>query len=189
MDKNEKETKVKRFLPKEKVVIACVVLIVISMFLIKQKNPTQNIATKDNIPKESVVTEEPVVPEKVASTEKSNMPEKPVPQKNTFSEKLPQLIELGSESCIPCKMMQPILAELRAEYEGQLEVKVFDVYENPNVAEKYNMRSIPTQIFLDREGKEISRNVGFMPKDDILARWKSLGFELKKNPGTEMKDK
>jgi len=98
-------------------------------------------------------------------------------------------VEIGSVNCIPCKMMQPILAELTAEYEGQMTVKFIDVYENSSVAEKYKIRGIPTQIFFDAEGKEISRNVGFIPKDEILARWKSLGYEFKKNPSSEKQDK
>ncbi len=68
-------------------------------------------------------------------------------------------------------------------------IRFIDVYENPSLTEKYNVRGIPTQIFIDAEGKEIARNTGFMAKDDILARWDSLGYEFKKNTLPERQDK
>ena len=177
MDKSKKDVKVERPFPKEKIVIAVVVLAVMLMFIVKQKKTPRDISMTHNPTEESAYTENAVPSEESASTE------------NTVPRKLPQLIDLGSETCIPCKMMQPILAELTAEYEGQMTVKFIDVYENSSVAEKYKIRGIPTQIFFDAEGKEISRNVGFIPKDEILARWKSLGYEFKKNPSSEKQDK
>ncbi|MGQ9621522.1 MAG: thioredoxin family protein, partial [Bacteroidales bacterium] len=101
-----------------------------------------------------------------------------LPVENIMSEKLPHLLELGSSSCVPCLMMRPILAELTTEYKGQMVVKFIDVYENPDIARKYNIRGIPTQIFLNSEGKEISRHIGFISKDEILEQWKRLGFSF-----------
>jgi thioredoxin 1 len=91
---------------------------------------------------------------------------------------LPRLVEVGADQCIPCKMMQPILAELRREYEGKLRVEFVDVWKDPSEADKYNVRVIPTQIIFDGTGKEVFRHTGFFPKDEILAKLKELGFEL-----------
>ncbi|MFH0795586.1 MAG: thioredoxin family protein [Candidatus Omnitrophota bacterium] len=103
--------------------------------------------------------------------------------------KLPRLVDLGAGKCIPCKMMAPILAELKNEYAGALDVEVIDIYEDQSAARKYKIRLIPTQIFLDREGKEIYRHEGFMSKEDILEQWKKSGFDLVKNKKSEQKNR
>jgi len=96
------------------------------------------------------------------------------------SEGLPRLVDLGAGKCIPCKMMAPILEELKNEYAGSLIVDVLDIEKNPLFAEEYNVQVIPTQIFFDASGTERFRHEGFMSKEDILAKWKELGVELTK---------
>ena len=90
---------------------------------------------------------------------------------------LPRLVELGG-TCVLCKMMQPILDELSQEYAGKLQVDVFDVLENPHIGTEYGVQILPTQIFFDASGKEIFRHEGFLPKEDILAKWRELGVDL-----------
>ena len=102
------------------------------------------------------------------------------PQTNTKS--LPRLVDLGAGKCIPCKLMAPILKELKTEYAGILQVDVFDVSKDPDVARKYGIRLIPTQIFYDSSGKELFRHEGFISKEDILAKWKQLGVDLTQKP-------
>ena len=92
---------------------------------------------------------------------------------------IPKLVDLGRTFCIPCKKMAPILAELKREYAGRLDVEFIDVGENPDAARKYGIRLIPTQLFLDASGKELFRHEGFMSRDDILAQWRKLGVDLK----------
>ena len=98
---------------------------------------------------------------------------------------LPRLIDLGADKCIPCKMMAPILEELKKEYTGRLEVEFVDVWKNSAEAERYGIKLIPTQIFFDASGKERFRHEGFMSKEDILAKWKELGIELEKGTNNE----
>ena len=98
---------------------------------------------------------------------------------------LPRLVDLGASQCIPCKMMAPILKELRGEYAGQLQVDFYDVREMPGISEQYGIRIIPTQIFYDGTGKELWRHEGFMSKEDILAKWKELGVDLSAPATTE----
>lgn len=94
---------------------------------------------------------------------------------------LPKLVDLGAKSCVPCKMMAPILEQLTAEYEGVLDVEFIDVWkpQNRDRAMAYGIESIPTQIFFNAEGKELWRHVGFISKPDILKKWKELGYDLK----------
>ena len=91
---------------------------------------------------------------------------------------LPRLVDLGATKCIPCKMMAPILEELKKDLAGKLEVEFIDVWEKPDDAKKYGVLSIPTQIFFDATGKELFRHEGFFAREDILAQWKELGFSL-----------
>jgi thioredoxin 1 len=104
-------------------------------------------------------------------------PTTPVPPEP--SGPIAKLIDLGAGKCIPCKMMAPILEELSKEYKGKLEVVVIDVWENREAAEAYGIQSIPTQIFYDAAGRELSRHVGFFSKADILARFRQHGIALK----------
>jgi len=83
------------------------------------------------------------------------------------------MIDLGATECVPCKMMAPILEELKKEYDGRADIIFIDVWKAPEQARKFGIRAIPTQIFFDAEGKEFYRHTGFMDKKrivDILAR-------------------
>ncbi len=91
---------------------------------------------------------------------------------------LPRLVDLGADKCIPCKMMAPILDELKKEYAGKLDVQFIDVWKNPDAGKEYGVEVIPTQIFYDSSGKELFRHQGFFSKEDILAKWKGFGVDL-----------
>jgi len=91
---------------------------------------------------------------------------------------LPRLVDLGAGKCIPCKMMAPILEELKSQYQGKLNVVFIDVWEKPDEAKKYKINIIPTQIFYDASGKELYRHEGFFSKEDILNKWKELRVNL-----------
>ena len=99
-------------------------------------------------------------------------------QKIKAAKQLPRLVDLGADKCIPCKMMAPILEELKQEYAHRMQVEFIDVWKNPNAGEKYGIRIIPTQIFFDASGKELFRHEGFFSKEDILSKWKQLGVNV-----------
>jgi thioredoxin 1 len=92
--------------------------------------------------------------------------------------RVPRLVDLGADKCIPCKAMAPILQQLRADYAGRLEVTFVDVWKSPEQAEPFGVRMIPTQIFFAADGRELSRHQGFMSREEILEQWKALGVEL-----------
>ena len=98
---------------------------------------------------------------------------------------LPRLLDLGADKCIPCKMMAPILEELRREYEGRFNVVFIDVWKDPSAGREYGVRIIPTQIFFDAAGKELFRHEGFFSKEDILGKWKEFGVNLEKGTNNE----
>ena len=78
-------------------------------------------------------------------------------------------IELGSVNCIPCRQMQPVMKSIEAKYSPRVKVIFYDVWtkEQSKYAQLYNIRVIPTQVFLDGSGKEIYRHQGFFPQKDL----------------------
>jgi len=92
-----------------------------------------------------------------------------------FSKHIVTFLELGADKCIPCKAMQPIMKEVAAEFAGQVQVVFYDVWKNPEPGRKYNIQLIPTQVFIDKTGREIFRHVGLFPKDELVAFLKKQG--------------
>lgn len=88
--------------------------------------------------------------------------------KNTSKAKV-TFIELGSVNCISCKMMQPVMKNIEKRYGDQVKVIFYDVWtkEQRPFAEKYGIKLIPTQVFLDEKGKEFHRHEGFYPEAEI----------------------
>jgi len=89
---------------------------------------------------------------------------------------LPKLWDFSATWCPPCKEQKPIIHALQEEYAGKLEIVIIDVDENSEMSGKFGIKAIPTQVFLDAEGTELSRNTGLMSREDILARFKTHGF-------------
>lgn len=158
---------------KSKVLIIVVLIIaVIGVVIAKKKNQTEAKPEKTGAVAETVAP--------VNNTETEAAPS---------AEKIPLLIDLGAGKCIPCKMMEPILEELREEYAGKLKVKFIDVWQNKSEGVKYNIRMIPTQIFMSPDGSELFRHEGFYSKDDILGKWKELGFSFDVQPVEKEEEK
>jgi thioredoxin 1 len=88
-------------------------------------------------------------------------------------------VEIGSVNCIPCKAMQPIMKEVEEEYKGQVKIIFHDVWTKKGKADamKYNIRVIPTQVFLDKAGKEYFRHEGYYPKADVVRVIKLRGVK------------
>jgi thioredoxin 1 len=94
-----------------------------------------------------------------------------------FSKFRVTFLELGADRCIPCRKMQPIMKEIAAAFPDRVQVVFYDVWKDPAPAERYGVQLIPTQVFLDREGKEIARHVGLFPKEEILELLKKHGIQ------------
>jgi len=109
------------------------------------------------------------------------VPDKSQSPRHGAAQALPKLVDLGAGKCIPCKMMAPILEDLEKSHADKFEVQFIDVWQNPDLGRKYGIRVIPTQIFFAPDGKELFRHEGFFGKDDILAKWKELGFTFNGN--------
>ena len=92
------------------------------------------------------------------------------------------LIDLGAKTCIPCKMMAPILTKLEKTYDGRADIVFIDVKEHRDQAQRFKIRAIPTQIFFNEKGEEVYRHVGFLKEDFIVKKLMKMGVEA---PGLE----
>lgn len=87
----------------------------------------------------------------------------------------PVLVDFGSNTCMPCRQLKPIIQEIKREYAGKVEVLVMDVYKYQERSREYRIQVIPTLVFFDSNAKEIYRQQGFMPKAEILEQLKKVG--------------
>ncbi|MBW2353388.1 MAG: thioredoxin fold domain-containing protein [Deltaproteobacteria bacterium] len=85
------------------------------------------------------------------------------------------MVDLGANQCIPCKMMAPIIEKLEKNYRGKAAIVFIDVWKDKEPAKRFGIRAIPTQIFFDKEGKEVYRHTGFMGEADIVGQLKKMG--------------
>jgi thioredoxin 1 len=99
---------------------------------------------------------------------------------------LPQMVDLGAGKCIPCKAMAPILQALRHDFQDQFQVTFIDVWMDQAAGEAYNIRIIPTQIFFDEQGNELFRHEGFYSRQQILGKWRELGYEFQPAAAAEI---
>ncbi|MGM0665325.1 MAG: thioredoxin domain-containing protein [Thermodesulfobacteriota bacterium] len=87
----------------------------------------------------------------------------------------PVLVDFGSNSCLPCRKLRPILDEIKKEKGGQVEVLVIDVNKHQGLSREYKVRVIPTLVFFDAGGKEVFRTQGFMSKAALLEHLAKVG--------------
>ena len=87
----------------------------------------------------------------------------------------PMLVDFGSNSCMPCRQIRPILKEISQEYTGKATVLVIDVYKFKELAGEYRVQVIPTLIFFDKSGKEVYRHMGAWDKASIVGKLKEAG--------------
>ncbi|MGE5253845.1 MAG: thioredoxin domain-containing protein [Planctomycetaceae bacterium] len=87
----------------------------------------------------------------------------------------PLLVDFGSNSCLPCRQLRPILKEIEKEYVGKASILVIDVYQYQDLAREHRVQLIPTLIFFNKEGKEAFRHVGAWDKESIVNKLKEMG--------------
>lgn len=113
--------------------------------------------------------------EKSAKSVESKAPTKKV----AVSKPQVTFVEIGSVNCIPCRAMQPIMNAVEQEYKGQVKIVFHDVWtpKGKEDAMKYNIRVIPTQVFLDKDGNEYFRHEGYFPKEGVVEVLKKGGVK------------
>ena len=87
------------------------------------------------------------------------------------------MVDLGAKKCIPCKMMAPIMKKMEKLYKGKAVIAFIDVWENREQVQRFKIRGIPTQIFFNKEGREVYRHLGFISEKDIKSQLVKMGVE------------
>lgn len=87
------------------------------------------------------------------------------------------LVDFGSQGCIPCDKLAPILETMKKKYDGKANVFFVSVREEPILASRYGIQAIPVQVFFDASGKEVFRHTGFWPQDELEKKLAELGVK------------
>jgi len=88
---------------------------------------------------------------------------------------MPTMVDLGANECVPCKMMVPVMEKVEKKYKGKAAIIFIDVWKDKEPAKRFGIRAIPTQIFFNKDGKEVHRHEGFMSEADIDRVFKQMG--------------
>lgn len=116
-------------------------------------------------------------PPSASAPQHSSIENNAPPTKEEPTEKVYTLMDLGSRGCVPCDNLQPVLASLRTNYDGKINVLFYDVNrttEGAKLAQQYNLEYLPTLIFLDENGKEVKRIIGFRTEEQIEQIFREL---------------
>jgi thioredoxin 1 len=86
------------------------------------------------------------------------------------------MLEIGSVGCIPCDKMKVVMDKLRTDYKDKLEVIFIDVRNDKENMRRFGVTMIPTQVFLDKDGKEFHRHIGYYAFEEIAPVLKKQGI-------------
>jgi thiol-disulfide isomerase/thioredoxin len=89
----------------------------------------------------------------------------------------PSVVDFGAVGCRPCDRLAPILKTLGKKYRGRANVLFVHIREQPILAARYGIECIPTQVFFDAAGKEVSRHLGYFPQDEIEMKLSQMGVK------------
>jgi thioredoxin 1 len=83
-----------------------------------------------------------------------------------FAGDLPAIVDFYADWCGPCRMLAPVMANISDEYKGKIRVYKVDTEASPKLAGLFDVRSIPSILFIPKDGKP-SMAAGALPKEDI----------------------
>ncbi|MCH3998365.1 MAG: thioredoxin [Lachnospiraceae bacterium] len=93
--------------------------------------------------------------------------------KEVLKSDIPVMVDFFAEWCGPCKMMGPVVEELEEEYKGKIKIGQLNVDDNPEIAERYSVMSIPNFIFF-KNGQPVAQSIGGVPKATLEEKIKEV---------------
>jgi len=87
----------------------------------------------------------------------------------------PTMVQFSASGCAPCEMMKPIVKKLKKKYANTINFISIPVMEHQMLANRFNVRAVPVQVFFDKEGKKVHQHMGFMAEADIVNQFKKMG--------------
>ena len=138
--------------------------------LAQKRNQTMNSFVEGLYAHASIVRNEKWIKKQIKSAVEN-------PLDSALASGKPTIVDFGASTCVPCKMMKPIVEELQDEYRGRANILLIEIYDYRKLAAQYGVRAIPTQIFFDAEGKETWRHEGFLSKEEIVKQLDELGVQ------------
>jgi len=118
-------------------------------------------------------------PEPAKKVESKAQKPKPEPEKVAEKpKKLPKMWDFGSTTCLPCKTMKEVLDPMMADYKGKVDIRIINVYEETELTKQVRIVTIPTQVFIDADGKELFRHIGVYPRDSIETFFEKFSFPV-----------
>lgn len=92
---------------------------------------------------------------------------------------VPTMIQFTNPSrCPPCRMMEPVIKKITSQYSGKFRIKIINPDDHIELARKFGITAIPTQIFCDGSEKELSRHVGYATEEEIISQWSGIGYKF-----------
>jgi len=85
---------------------------------------------------------------------------------------IPVVVDFWAEWCMPCKMIAPVLEQISQDYAGKLKVAKVNVDDNGEIAQQFNIVSIPT-LLLFKDGEVVGQQVGAVPRETIEGMFKA----------------
>ncbi len=88
----------------------------------------------------------------------------------------PAVLEFGAKTCLPCIQMQKVIADLTASHGEQVDFRMIYVDEQRHLFPRFRITLIPTQVFVDAQGREVERHIGPLTREELLAKLRQLNF-------------
>lgn len=94
-------------------------------------------------------------------------------EKEVLQSDVPTLVDFSAVWCGPCQMMGPVMEKLAAEYQGKAKVAKIDIDQDPSLAEKYKIMSVPSFLFF-KDGKVADTVTGVVPAETLAKKLEQL---------------
>ena len=149
-----------------------VILAIAAVVIAKQRAENQRNATPAASPQQALLSAG-----EAASGEAVERPLTGSALSEALGNGRPTMADFGKGWCQPCKAMVPVLDQAAKDYRGKANIVFVELDEYADLGRKYRIAAMPTQIFFNAKGEEVSRHMGYMGTEDIERELAALGVK------------